>query len=50
MNLRSLFQNSISMIPADAFTNLAQLQSLFVLSEVAMNVIAADVVIIVDSD
>jgi hypothetical protein len=44
MSCRSLSTNAITSIPADAFTNLTQLQTLFVLvvSMMAVCVVAAD--------
>jgi hypothetical protein len=44
MSCRSLSTNSITMIPANAFTNLTQLQTLFVLvvSMMTVCVVAAD--------
>ncbi len=43
ISCRDFYQNSITMIPADAFTNLAQLQFLFVICKRITVYVVADV-------
>jgi hypothetical protein len=51
MSCRVLSNNSITMIPANAFKNLAQLQTLFVLCKrMTVRVVAADAESIVWTD